>query len=113
MLFDQHPATCADAAPFPHKAGSTKEIRLNRQVIVATHVAGGINPSQVKIGRKDFKLSSSVGHSAVTKVADAPYQVEGAASTTMLNLSRQRSDSVVNVLWLFKQGGAENGRLSY
>jgi hypothetical protein len=113
MLFDQDPATCADAAPFPHKAGTAKKIRLNRQVIVATHVAGGINPSQVKIGRKDLNLSRYVGHSAVTRVSDAPYQVEGAASTTMLNLSRQRSDSVVNVLWLLKHGGAENGRLFF
>jgi hypothetical protein len=111
MLFDQDPATCTDAAPFPHKAGSTKKIRLNRQMIIAPHVAGGINPPQVKIGRKDLNLSRFVGHSAVTRVADAPYQVEGAASTTMLNLSRQRSDSGVSVLWLLKHGGTANGQL--
>jgi hypothetical protein len=91
MLFRQDPATRADAAPLPHKAGTAKEIRLNRQVIVATHVAGRINPPQVKIGPKDRKLSRYVGHSAVTKVAEASYQVERIASTMVPDLPRQRS----------------------
>jgi hypothetical protein len=49
MLFDQHLASVADPAQFPHEACATEEIALHAQLIEATHLNDG--PEDIELDR--------------------------------------------------------------
>ena len=62
MGFNQDLAPIPNPAPFPNEARAAKKVALNAKPVEATHVAGRINPPQVEVGWKDFKLDGMIEH---------------------------------------------------
>lgn len=62
MRLDQDLTSIPDPAPLPNKASAAKKVSLNAKSVEATHVAGRVNPPQMKIGRKDFELDRLIEH---------------------------------------------------
>lgn len=62
MRLDQDLTSIPNPAPLPNKASAAKKVSLNAKTVEATHVAGRVNPPQMKIGRKDFELNSLIKH---------------------------------------------------
>lgn len=54
--------SCPDPPPDPDQARAPKKITLNSHAVEAVHVQSRVDPSQVQVCRKDFKLGTAVQH---------------------------------------------------
>ena len=52
--------SCPDPPPNPDQTRAPKKIALNGHVVESVHVLRRVNPSQVQVCRKNFKLGAAV-----------------------------------------------------
>lgn len=62
MGFHENLAPSANPPPFSDEASLPKQVALNAHPVEPPHVAGEINPTQVKRGREYLKLNTKIEH---------------------------------------------------
>jgi hypothetical protein len=55
-------SSCPDPPPYPYQARAPEKFTLNGHAVEAVHVLKRVNPSQVQVCRKNFKLGTAVQH---------------------------------------------------